>query len=312
MAQVSDLHADLNKVANDAAAARSAPSDAQTGNRLHHDVMDFMRDHQSPQDKALLTKVLQNRGLSDDQITSLEKLGFPTPSISGAEQHPAASAKNSGGEHSNHGGDAHAQTPAGHREAGEQPKPEQPKPPQTAQDVVNEVGQAERNFDASKTDGTIPQAQKGLEKALQDVRDFIKQHPDQAHKLISDLGENGYMAQLSLVALNEKTRNLSVDDTLTRSQAVSMVNDGTPLGKALGKTMDRSFSYIQSDGSVPKGYFGHGWADNRDLRSSEPNLSMFHLRQDLMTHLERAPISIDYDDDGNSSWIHRVEKAIGL
>jgi hypothetical protein len=255
---------ELQHIAKDAVTSASNQGDHQAENRLRMDISNFERLHDNPADYRGMLKTLKGAGLKDDQITNLQNLGFPSPEVFDSN-------------------DA----------ANDSPPVRQPN---SVNDIVTEVQQVEGNFNRTSAGFGASAAQESLRMALADVQGFSAEHPEQTKQLISELAAGGQLPQLAVAQLDQETRGRSINDTLTRAQAVQLLDDGTPLGKALAQAMDTSFSSTQGDGTTPANYWGRGFADSQNRQTNEPQMSLRHLRTDLMNHFDKAPVNATQDE----------------
>jgi len=312
MAENPSKSAELTQIGRDAA-AHVGNSDVQVANRLQLEVGNYLHEHHSAKDVADLTKQLKIAGLQNEEIGKLEKMGFPSPIV---DQHPTP--LNQPSEATTGRGDTPWKS-ARDRGAPGTGSDAQAGGNKSFRDVMDEVNQAEGSYNRTSNENNQGRAESSLRAALSDVRKYCHDHPDEAADMIRKLDENKLLPQLSVLALNDAVKQQEATTgkpvgSLTRQDALNLLgHDNSELGKALSASMNRSFSRVQADGTVPEGYRGEGYADaartasGHDINSpanskqgDQPLLTEEHLHG-LMSHFDREllppnqEVSLDRD-----------------
>ncbi len=308
----------------------SHSSDHQTENRLQVEINQFLKNYHSPEDIKDLNLKLTAARLPAEEIRRLEKLGFPSLEIDhglSESQEQASKAKRSQGSPASAESAARLSenVPRGAAEPPRDARPDPAKTPLEAQpkqnfhDVMNEVYQAEGSYNMRANRENPATAERSLEKALQDVRQYLKEHPEDTEEMIRKLDENHLLPQLSVLALHDAVKQKEAVTGkpvggLSRQEALQLLSgDQSALGKALSSSMENSFYPKSGNG---KGFAGSGYADgNRDANGrerngharagEEPIISRRHL-DELMEHFDRQELPPNQppklDKDEPSIW----------
>jgi len=276
----------LENITRDAIPTSTA--DHQTANRLSLEVSDYLRQNHSPKDLKDLNGALTAAGLKADQISNLEKMGFPTVAInSDSPQHTtglshiaarAADRTNTGVQPEHSSSDTAMASGAG--------------PTQTVDSLVHQVHAVEDRYHF--TDRADQRTQNDLKQSLADIKRFCQEHPEKAGDLIHKLESEDLIGQLAIAALDQSAAGKS-NQSLTLKDALQTFDGQGALGKAFQDHIAHAFTV------APGGKdFGSGYADAvRQANGREylgatqnpdetPVITINHLH-DLMSRFDHGP-----------------------
>ncbi|CAN5951434.1 unnamed protein product [Sphagnum jensenii] len=258
MAQGNSIEQDLSKVAVDAATSKGG--DHQATNRLQHDVADFMNQHRTLQDRLQLTTMLRNEGLPGEQIAKLEKMGFPSLSLSESNGSGQAKAMNSTersaarqdgsqSEKAIHGVGAGTDTPGGYEDSHGVIHLDK-----TQQHLIDQLHAAE-----------LKNSGKDMEAAYKAIQQYRDANKDSAalYTLGSAIERQGLMPELAVCALQHEFPDLQKNGEISRAQVASEANKGDALHQMFADYINRDFaSYNYHDTTRDVHHAGKGHVHN--------------------------------------------------